>query len=108
MIALEVCKGPGLARGPGWWMRDDYSNRLGQQMREDFSVGLSQHMRGDFSNGPGRAGTSQVIFRTDWAGPAKREMSFLTAESGYKKRRTKNLTSQSELTKQRQSFETDR
>ena len=42
------------------------------------------------------------------AGPAKTEMSFLTAESGYKKGKTNNLTSQSGQTQQRRSFEADR
>ena len=52
-------------------------------------AGPGRHMRGDFFQ---------------WAGPAKRGMSFLTAESGYKKKKTNNLTCQSGLTKQRLSF----
>ena len=42
-------------------------------MRGEFSNGPGRHMRGDFSNGP-----------------AKREMSFLMVEFGYKKRKTNN------------------
>ena len=39
----------------------------------------------------GRAGTWEVIFPTGLAGPAKRELRFLTAEFGYKRRKTKIL-----------------
>ena len=38
---LEVCTGPGLARGsyPARQMRDDFSNGPGRQMRDDFFNG---------------------------------------------------------------------
>ena len=62
-------------------------------MRGDFSNGPGLHIRDDFSNGP--------------AGPEKREMSFLTAGFGYKKRKKNNIASQSGPTKQGRSFETD-
>ena len=71
MFNLEVCTGPGLARDP---------YQPGQR------TGLGRHIRGDFSNGPALAGTWGMIFLTGRAGSAKREMSFLTAESGYKKK----------------------
>ena len=107
VFTLEVCTGPGLAWGP-------YPAR---QIRGDFSIGPGRQMRDDFPMG--RAGTTHEgwFFQRDGpahergfferAGPAKRDMSFLTVESGYKERRTNNLTSQSGLKKQRQSFETD-
>ena len=104
---LEVCTGPGLAG-----LADDrwLFQRAGPANEGWFfqRAGPGWDLRGDFSNGPGRAGTWGVIFRTSRAVPAKREMCFLTAESGYKKRKTNNITSQFGLRKQRRSFETDR
>ena len=56
--------------------------------------------------GPGRHTTND--FSNRWffkrAGPARREISFIIAGSGYKKRKTNNIASQSVSTKQRQSF----
>ena len=66
---LEVCKGPGLARG-------SYPAR---QMRDDFSNGPGRLMRGDFSNEPGQAD--------------KREMRFKMPGPGYKKARQKYCVS---------------
>ena len=54
-------------------------------------------MTGDFSNG--RAGTERWFFER--AEPETREMSFLMAEYGYRKKKTNNLTSQSGLTKKK-------
>ena len=90
MCVLEVCTGPDLAHG---WEMIFKTGRAGPA-NEGW---IFQ-----------RAGTWEVIFWTGQAGPAKREMGFLTVELGYKKRKTNNLTSESRLTKQRRSFETDR
>ena len=87
---------PFRARGPGW------------QMRGNFPTGWAGPANDGWFFPMGRAGTWGVIFRMGRAGLAKREMSFLTAGSGYKKRKTNNITSQFGLRKQRQSFETDR
>ena len=95
---LEVCTAqawpeahtrPGPVRWPDWagrWKEIFPMSRAGPgTWREIFWMG--RHMRGDFSNRQ-----------------AKREMSFLTAESGYKKRKTNCGTRQSVLTKQRPKF----
>ena len=60
-------------------------------MRGDFfqRARAGPHIKFDFSNGP-----------------VKREMSFLTTGSGYRKRKTNNMASQSGATKQKLSFET--
>ena len=79
--------------GPGRQMRDDFFLRAGT-----WGVIFPT----------GRAGTWEMIFRTGRAGTAKRELNFLIAGSGYKKRKTNNITSQFGLRKQRRSFETDR
>ena len=76
---VEVCMGPGPAQA--------------RQIRGDFSNRPGWHMRGDFSNEPGWVDTWEVIFRTGRARPAKREMSFLKTECGYKSL-IKNLFSQ--------------
>ena len=47
-------------------------------------MGPGRQIRDDFSNGPGRAGKWGIILPTGRAGPAKREMSFLTAMSTKK------------------------
>ena len=59
-----------------------------------FSNRPDQQLRDDFSNGPGRAG--------------KKRNEFLNGRIWLQKRKMHNLTSQSGLTKQRRSFETDR
>ena len=81
----EVCIQPCLRAGPAherWFFQ-----RAGLANEGWFfqRAGPGWHMRGDFSNGPGRTGTWEMIFRTGRVGPTKREMSFSTAESGYKK-----------------------
>ena len=55
----------------------------------------------------GRAGPAHERWFFEQAGPPKREMSFLTARSGYKKWKTNNITSQCGPAKQWKSFETD-
>ena len=76
---IEACTGPGLALRPVPGPRArrwEVIFPLGRAGKWGmiFSNGPGRHMRGAFSNGPGRAG------------PAKRELDFLTAGSGYKKK----------------------
>ena len=97
---IEVCTGPGLYPA----QPVDRARPADESWFFQW-IGRGQQMKDDFFQW---AGTWEVIFRTGWAGPAKRELSFLTAESDYKKRKANNIASQFKLRKQTQSFETDR
>ena len=85
-------------------------HRISQKVVVGLFTGLGRGGPADerlFFQRAGPAHEGGFFFPTGRTGPTKREMSFLTAGSDYKKKRkTNNISSQSGPAKRRRSFQT--